>query len=472
MIDVLVVGAGPTGLLLAGDLAEAGAKVTVLERRGDRVPNLSRSFAVHARTLELLDARGLADDLLGTGAIVRQARLFGPVRIDLSQLPSRFPFVLITPQYTVEKALLARACQAGAEIAYHAEVVALRPDAEGVDVDAHGPDGSVTTHRARYVVGADGVHSAVRRLVGMPFPGKSVLKSMMLADVRLAEKPAETITADAGRDGFVFIAPFGDGWYRAFAWDRRRQLPDDAPVSLTEIAEVARRVHGTDLGMHEPRWMSRFHSDERQVPNYRIGRVFLAGDAAHCHSPAGGQGMNTGLQDAANLSWKLAAVLRGAPDRLLDTYQTERHPVGRRVVRSSGAILRFALLTSRLGPVLRAALLGLGAWRIPAITRRVAGQISGVGIGYGGRGRLVGTRVPDLPLADGTRLYQALRGGKFVLIDAADVRPWQDRVRVVQADAPTMLVRPDGYIGWAGESPLRTALAQLCGLPENRHSPA
>src|SRR3989440_1490681 len=335
-MDVIVVGAGPTGLLLAGDLAAAGVSCTVLERRVEE-SNLTRAFAVHARTLEELDARGLADALVETGKPLRQLRLFGGVQVDLSILPSRYPYVLITPQYHVEKLIKARAEKAGARIVSGAEVAGLRQDADSVELTDH----AGTTYRARYVVGADGVGSAVRKLLGLPFPGKAIVRSIMLADVRLSDPPPDVLSVNAVGDSFAFVAPFGDGWYRIFAWNRSNKVTDSAPLDLHEIRETTRRALGTDFGMHDPRWMSRFHSDERQSPAYRVGRVFLAGDAAHVHSPAGGQGMNTGLQDAANLGWKLAAAVRGEVD-LLDTYQTERHPVGRMGLRSSGATIRLA----------------------------------------------------------------------------------------------------------------------------------
>ena len=478
--EVLVIGAGPTGLLLAGDLAEAGVPVTVIERRGSAMSNLSRAFGVHARTTELLDARGLADELVTSGvARLSRLRLFERVNVDLSRLPSRFPYLLITAQYNVEQVLLARAVKAGAEIEYEADMVGLRQDADGVDVDIRGPDGTVVTRHATYVVGADGVRSGVRAALGLPFPGRAVLRSIMLADVRLAEVPPQLLTVNGVGDGFAFLAPFGDGWYRVFAWDRRHQVPDDAPLTLEEIAEVTRRALGSDYGMHDPRWMSRFHSDERQVPQYRSGRVFLAGDAAHCHSPAGGQGMNTGLQDAANLGWKLAAVVRGAPEALLDSYHHERHPVGRAVLRSSGALVRLAMIRSRVGRRLRGAVMGT-ALRIAPIAARATGQLSGIGIAYpaprGAHG-LVGKRAHDVPLTDGSRLYEALRGGRFVLLGPdgrarrVEVAGWEDRVRVaVPADATgtTVLVRPDGYVAWAtdDEAPdVRGRLADWCGAP-------
>jgi 2-polyprenyl-6-methoxyphenol hydroxylase-like FAD-dependent oxidoreductase len=470
MAEVIVVGAGPTGLLLAGDLAEAGVPVTVLERRDGSTSNLSRAFAVHARTLEELDARGLADQLIATGFKLDQLELFRRVSIDMTRLPTRFPYLLITPQFNVERLLLDRALKAGAEFVPDAEVTGLTQDADGVTVTAAG-----RTYRADYVVGADGYRSAVRKAIGQPFLGRSAIKSIMLADVLVETKPTSVLTVNGVGDAFAFIAPFGDGYYRIFAWDRRHAVADDVPLPLEEVREATRRALGTDFGMHDPRWLSRFHSDERQAPQYRVGRVFLAGDAAHVHSPAGGQGMNTGLQDAANLSWKLIAVLRGAPATLLDTYQAERHPVGKAVVRSSGALIRAAMIKPAVGQALRG-LIGRTALAIPPLFRKFAGQLSGVGYTYpapAGADPLVGTRAEDVPLADGTRLYEALRDGHFVLLGAADVSGWSDRVRVARAATPRdrlVLVRPDGYVGWAGTDAAelrRTALPALAGRADN-----
>src|SRR5690242_18403112 len=279
--DVVIAGAGPTGLLLAGDLAEAGVRATVLEsRQGES--NLTRAFALHARSLELLDARGLADRLVEMGQRVRGLRLFDQLTVDLSGLPSRYPYVLITPQYNIERALEDRAVAAGARIVRGCQVIGLHQDSDGVDVQTNDE-----TYRAGYVVGADGVRSTVRTSLGLEFPGKAIVKSLMLADVRLTDAPKDVLAVNAAGDCFAFVAPFGDGWYRIFAWDRRNPLPDSAPVDLDEVRTVTRRALGTDFGMHDPRWMSRFHSDERQVASYRVGRVFLAGDAAHVHTPAG-----------------------------------------------------------------------------------------------------------------------------------------------------------------------------------------
>ncbi|MFD8072574.1 FAD-dependent oxidoreductase [Streptomyces sp. NPDC059718] len=467
---VLVVGAGPTGLLLAGDLAAAGVPVTVLERRGPGHGNLSRAFGVHARTLELLDARGLADELVATGHRLRGLRLFRRLSLDLAELPSRFPYLLITPQYEVERLLERRARAAGARFEHGAEVLAVRQDDEGVALDVRTADGTVTTRRAAYAVGTDGHRSAVRTALGLPFPGRSVIRSIVLADVRLAEPPAELLTVGGTGDAFAFLAPFGDGWYRVMCWDRTGERPDGDPVGLDEVRAVTRRALGTDHGMGEARWLSRFHSDERQVPVYRAGRVLLAGDAAHVHSPAGGQGMNTGLQDAANLGWKLAAVVRGhATDALLDTYQAERHPVGATVLRSSGGIIRLAMAHNALQRAFRD-LVSLAVGHLPPLRRRALGAITGIGIAYPaprGAHPLTGGRAPDLPLREG-RLYEALRAGRFVLVtpEGAAAGPADARaVHVTRTDGgrTTLLVRPDGYVAWAADGGHDAALTAWAG---------
>jgi 2-polyprenyl-6-methoxyphenol hydroxylase-like FAD-dependent oxidoreductase len=494
--NVLVVGAGPTGLLLAGDLAAAGIGCTVLERRPAETSTLTRAFAVHARTLEMLDARGAADELVATGRRVGTLRLLGSTALDLSRLPGRFPFVLVTPQYETERVLKERALAAGAEIVHGAEVIALRQDAAGVDVDVRTAGGETGTRRASYVVGADGVRSTVRRELRLPFPGRAAVRSVMLADVRLDEMPESVLSVGAVGDAFAFIAPFGDGWYRVIAWNRRHQAADSEPVDMAELREVVRRALGTDHGIRDPRWTSRFHSDERQVPRYRTGRVFLAGDAAHVHSPAGGQGMNTGLQDAANLGWKLAAELCGwAPSWLLDSYHEERHPVGRQVLRGSGALLRFALAEPRW---LRAAR-GAAAWAAThyrPVARRMAGAVSGIDTAYPaprGAHRLTGRRAPDVPLAGSPPRLGALLGdGRFVLVVAANdpavtylaTKRWAGRVHCALAGGATRttaLVRPDGYIAWATDetapdrraAEIRDALNHWCGQPADRavHGP-
>ncbi|MFV2117997.1 FAD-dependent oxidoreductase [Streptomyces sp. Act-28] len=464
--DVAVVGAGPTGLLLAGDLAEAGLRVTLVERRPATTGNLTRAFGVHARTLELLDARGLADELAGTGTALTRLRLFGDLPLDLSRLRSRFPYLLVTPQYEVERLLERRARAAGVEFRHGTPLRALRQDAGGVTAELAPPgdDAAPALLRARYLVGTDGHRSTVRDRLGLPFPGRSAIRSLVLADVRLTDPPEDAPAVDGTGDAFAFIAPFGDGWYRVMGWDRHRQVPDDSPVDLAEIRDIARRALGSDFGMHEARWISRFHSDERQVPAYRVGRVLLAGDAAHVHSPAGGQGMNTGLQDAANLSWKLAAVLRGDtgdPEALLDSYHAERHPVGAAVVRRSGALIRLAMARTPLRRAARAAATRL-VTTVRPLSAAVAEALSGIGLSYPagpGAHRFAGRRAPDLSLAEG-RLYELLREGAFVLVAPRGAHPVAPEVaaapgRVVRAAwanparRGALLVRPDGYIAWA-----------------------
>jgi 2-polyprenyl-6-methoxyphenol hydroxylase-like FAD-dependent oxidoreductase len=472
-VDVLVVGAGPTGLLLAGDLAAQGVSVTLVERRPHRTNNMTRAFAVHARTLELLDNRGLADELIETGTPVTSLRFFGALSIDLSLLHTRFPFVLITPQYEVEHLLERRARTAGVRFRYDTELTGLHQNAESVTAELREPDGSRSTLTARYLVGADGMRSPVRHALGLPFPGKSVIRSIVLADVRFAEKPSAVLTVSGGGDTFAFIVPFGDGWYRVMGWDRTHQPADSDPVDLDEMREITRRSLGTDYGMHDARWISRFHSDERQVPAYRTGRVFLAGDAAHVHSPAGGQGMNTGLQDAANLSWKLAAVLRGHttdPEALLDSYHAERHPVGTRVLRSSGAIVRLAMAHTPLQRAVRTAAAKMLS-TIRPVSDKLIGMVSGSSIAYPaprGAHPLTAKRAPDLSLREG-RLHQLLRDGAFVLVTPAGATAPVSPAPLVHAHwqgdrTTTLLVRPDGYIAWASDhadpAALQAALAR------------
>ncbi|MFK8910988.1 FAD-dependent oxidoreductase [Streptomyces sp. YS-3] len=493
--DVLVVGAGPTGLLLAGDLAAAGLSVTLIDRRPRGTSTMTRAFGVHARTLELLDARGLADELVATGTTVEAMSLFRHLSLDLNRLRSRFPYLLVTPQYEVERLLERRARQAGVEFRHETELRGLRQDADGVSAQVRplgaGADGGVgkgdgagagegdaeadLTLRARYLVGADGVRSAVRHALGLPFPGSSVIRSIVLADVKLEEEPAGSLSVAGSDEAFAFVVPFGDGYYRVMGWNRKHQVPDSAPIDLDDVREITRQALGTDLGMHDARWLSRFHSDERQVPRYRTGRVFLAGDAAHVHSPAGGQGLNTGIQDAANLSWKLAAVLRGDtpdPEALLDSYHEERHPVGAAVLRTSGAIVRLAMAHTPVQHAARSLLTRfLNAVR-PARDKAM-GRISGIGIAYpAGRGahRLTGTRVPDLTLTEG-RLYELLREGEFVLVTPEDAGAKDTLAarapgrRLIRAHwrgdrRTTLLIRPDGYVAWAGENPAPAALEE------------
>ena len=315
-----------------------------------------------------------------------------------------------------------------------------------------------TTERAGYLVGCDGAHSTVRRLLGIEFAGKQYQTHILLADVQLAHPPTDGLSAATSRDGVVLLVPFGDGWFRAIAWDRtREQVPLSEPVTLSEIRDAFVRIGKTDFGMGEMRWSSRFLSERRQAERYRVGRVFIAGDAAHVHSPLGAQGMNTGIQDAINLGWKLAAAVRGtAPAWLLDSYQTERHAVGADVLKLTDAfnqlVLGRSLARRALRRVVISVLLNVG------ITKRImAGRLSGVGIHYPrprGAHPLTGQRIPDLDCS-GTRLYELMRDGRFVVLTRRSVDVGPDVTVAVHADASlpeAVLVRPDGYAAWAGEA--------------------
>jgi 2-polyprenyl-6-methoxyphenol hydroxylase-like FAD-dependent oxidoreductase len=461
-VDVLVVGAGPTGLTAAGDLARAGRSVAVLERWPAINPS-SRAFATQARALEVLDARGIADNLLARSHKASGVTIFAGARVDLTHLDSPYQFAMITPQTNVDQAIAGYAVAQGADIRRGVELVGLEQDADGVSATTrpHG-GGPQIRWRAKYLIGADGAHSTVRALLGVGFPGKTVLSSIVLADVKLAHGPTGGgLTLGSTRNEFAFLAPYdrheGDGhWYRAMVWDRKHQVSDSEPVDTQEIARILGRAMKTDVRLLEVSWKSRFHCDERQVEQYRHGRIFLAGDAAHVHSPIGGQGMNTGIQDAANLAWKLDVALAGADDAVLDSYQAERHPIGKRVLLQSGMMARGITLRPRIARGIRN-LLAPRLLRIPRVRDAVAGSFAGTTLRYphrAGDSGLVGSRATQIPLI-GDRLTHLQREPGFVLIRecgraAVGVT---DLHQAERADSgPAVLVRPDGYIAWAGDS--------------------
>jgi 2-polyprenyl-6-methoxyphenol hydroxylase-like FAD-dependent oxidoreductase len=465
--DVVVVGAGPTGLALAGELALQGVRCRVLERRGER-PNLTRAFAVHARTLELLDARGLADAVVAGGIPVHEVAPTPKATVELGGLDTRYPMVLIAPQGITEQVLEDRAAELGVEVVRGAQVAGLRQDARGVRIER--ADGTVDA--ARYAVGCDGAHSTVRGLLGVDFVGAQYATHILLADVRLTAPPDVAMFAETSAAGAVIVVPFGDGWFRAIAWDRlREQVPLDVPLPMSEMRDAFDRICGADFGMAEQRWSTRFLSERRQARTYRVGSSFLAGDAAHVHSPLGGQGMNTGIGDALNLGWKLAAAVQGwSPPWLLDSYQTERHRVGRQVLALTDGFNRMVLGHSDLRRAAQARLVELAVALRP--TREfLVGRLTGLGVGYPPRSRgahrWVGRRTPDLPCVGG-RLYELLREGRFLLVEEGSAawatQPWASHVRPVRrVDIPgretpaAVLVRPDGYVAWAQD---RTPTAQ------------
>lgn len=488
-MSVIVVGAGPTGLMLAGDLAEAGTDVTVLEKRAEE-SNLTRAFALHARTLELFDMRGIADEIVEQGFPVSQVRVTmggREVVLDLHHPESRFKYVLTVAQARTETLLQRRAERLGVRIRRGAEVVGLDQDEDGVTLTVRSQEGP-STERASYVVGTDGAHSAVRSLIGVGFSGRSYDTHIMLADVRPDQDLPRAISPYVAADGLALLPPYGDGWYRAIVWDRSHEdVPLDQPVSKEELNDSLGRITDGEVSVAEVSWSTRFLSERRQADHYRVGRVLLAGDAAHVHSPMGAMGMNTGIQDAANLAWKLVAQERGwAPSWLLDTYEDERHPVGRQTLRVTDFMQRMAVapgLVRAIRPHLVPRLV-----RVRRVSTAMRRLVSGLSVRYDRPERVddsasVGRRVDDLPLVhegETTRLYELVDPTRFTLVDTTRVgasaeaaKPWADRVLVlrVRGDLPegadALLVRPDGYAAWSAERPsaeqVRTALTEWTG---------
>jgi len=468
--DVIVVGAGPAGLWLAGELRLAGVPTTVLERATERGP-FTRGLGVHARTVEVLAMRGTADVPLEYGRKVPQwhyGMLTAP--IDFSGLDTAFPFVLGYPQPMLEDLLERRAVELGATVRRGRAVTGLTQDGDTVRVTADGPHGP-EVFTARYVAGCDGAGSTVRKAAGIGFPGTDATLYGYLGDVTLDNPPERGAVAVAGVGGALIIARLPGGRFRVAGFDPAAQDPD---VPLTEDqlrASVEAAAGGRDFGLHEATWLSRFGNATRQADSYRVGRVLLAGDAAHMHWPTGGVGLNVGVQDAMNLGWKLAAVVQDrASDGLLDSYHAERHPVGARLLTDTRAQTALITTFSAEGLALRdmlAELLG----RIPAMGSQLAAEMSGLAVAYPpadpGAHELTGRRIPDLPAGD-TSLFGLLADARPVLLDftggavsvaatrlAGDLGisthaagPWPGPEKVA-----TALVRPDGYCWWATEDP-------------------
>ncbi|MDG4533903.1 FAD-dependent monooxygenase [Streptomyces sp. AV19] len=468
--EVLVVGAGPAGLLLACELALAGVRTLVVDKRA-RAHRESRALNLHPRSLELLDMRGQAGRFLAAGRTVPGWSFAAPVRrpLDFTVLDTRHPYALMLAQSRTEELLARRAAELGVPVRRGHEVLSLRQDADGVEADVDGPGGR-TTLRAAYAAGCDGGRSVVRQAAGIGFPGTEESMTAVVGDFAVAD---HTDNDRARRHG-VLVARLEAGLTRYVVMDPRRiRVPSTEPVTPEEFRDSLRRVCGTDCGIGRPRWLSRFGNSTRLAENYRRGRILLAGDAAHIHFPVGAQGMNTGLQDAMNLGWKLAATLRGwAPPGLLDTYHRERHAVGHAVTTLTRAqtLLVELPLTPEYGDSatllceLFDDLLGIGA-----ANRHIAGRLSALDTVYPSdepdAHPLTGARMPDIGLtADqgAARVNDFLHDGRFLLLHLSGEghgRRTTGPVTFVHArrhqdhpgldGATDILIRPDGHVAWA-----------------------
>jgi len=464
---VVIAGGGPTGLMLAGELALAGIDLVIVEPRTSQVVDGRRAGGLHSRTIEVLDQRGIAERFLAAGQ-VHTALGFGGVPLDVSDFPTRHNYLLALWQSEFEPIL--------ADWVHHdlevpilrgREVTGFAQDESGVDVELS--DGQ--SLRAQYLAGCDGGRSLIRKSAGIDFPGLDPSSGWIIAEVEMDEKPEIGMRPEGGGIGPVNREE-GGGPYGVVL--KEKHVDHAAEPTLQELREALTAAYGTDYGAHSPRWISRFTDMSRQAASYRHRRVLLAGDAAHVHPPQGGQGLNTGVQDAVNLGWKLAQVVnRASPETLLDTYHAERHPVGARVLRNTMAQVALSGPDDR-HQALRDTMAELLKMDEPR--RRIAAMVSALDVHYdlGDGHPLLGRRMPDLDLhtADGpTRVFTLLHDARPVLLNLGepggfDVAPWSNQVRLVNATyagvwelpvigevaaPPAVLIRPDGHVAWAGE---------------------
>jgi 2-polyprenyl-6-methoxyphenol hydroxylase-like FAD-dependent oxidoreductase len=474
MHSVVIAGGGPAGMMLAAELALAQVDVTVVERRPDQVLAGSRAGGVHARTIELFDQRGIVDRFLDAGQTV-QVVTFGTTVLDMGDFPSRHPYTLALWQNEIERIMAGWVAELPVRVLYGRSVTGFEQDEEGVDVVLD--DGG--TLRARYLVGCDGGRSLVRKAAGIDFPGWEATRSNLIAEVQMTETPE--LGVRHGAVGVHGISPLEDG--RTVRVLITEDELGSGQATLEQLQAALRTVYGTDFGVHSPAWLSRFTDATRQAAAYRSGRVLLAGDAAHIHYPAGGQGLSLGVQDAVNLGWKLAQVVKGvSPDALLDTYFAERHPVTARALRYTMAQTALQRRDERVQALVEVL---AEVTPLDEPRRRLAGWISGLDVHYDlGEGHpLLGRRMPDLDLqtADGpVRVFALLHRAEPVLVSFGGALGDTGGVRCVQAryegewelpvlgrvDAPAAaLVRPDGYVAWVGDGTdagLTEALATWC----------
>jgi 2-polyprenyl-6-methoxyphenol hydroxylase-like FAD-dependent oxidoreductase len=461
-------------MMLAAELALAKVDVALVERRPDHVLVGSRAGGLNSRTIEVLDQRGVAERFLAEGQ-VHGAMPFGTTALDTSDFPTRHPYFLGIWQNQIERIMAAWIAELSVQIHYGSEVTGFAQDDSGVDVELS--DGR--SLQARYLVGCDGGRSLIRKAAGIEFPGWDPTRSNLIAEVQLTEEPPRGPRHDA--TGIHGLHPMEDGTaFRVVVTEQ--QIGPSSEPTLHDLSEALIAVFGTDFGAHDPTWISRFTDMTRQAAAYRAGRVLLAGDAAHVHYPAGGQGLSLGVQDAVNLGWKLAQVVDGtSPESLLDTYHSERHPVVARVLQHTMALGALQRRDDRMQALVDV-VSELASLDEPR--KRLAGIRCGLDIHYDlGEGHpLLGRRMPDLDLvtADGPlRVFELLHDAKPVLLHLGepggyDIAPWADRVGLIDAtyegewelpvlgavSAPAaVLIRPDGYVAWVADRTRR-------GLPE------